>query len=710
MAIHFLKQFCGGSLVLSQHDATSKLEASWRRVESVVGGELSVLESMKAEQKAGFAPMYTVNAFSTDRKAIDLALQRYEQNRGVGVRKPVTPRFKENLVAIQNCFLDLDLRKEGAIDGEIDEKKAKVFKLLDDMEFSPSVVVFTKNGMQCLWKIEDEGCGAPTPDYLELYDSVERGIIEWSKTIGGYGDKVKDVTRIFRLPGFDHLKNPAEPYRVEAWPMTKQYSYTLEELYEWVKEYIPKKSAVEVVAFAPIEFEKKDSFDLAEALNASVDIRDATARAFAAAGARFEVERDGFRWIIDGRLTGNFFSKEGKNIACTTSGTEPFSGPPFAVIIQIFCAYGRSKRDALLFINDTWGHTLLKKSVDIKQERVAEKVAASITTNTQHVATECDLFIQEIMGRRYGDYFSWGMEEVDRRGGLLTLGRMAIIGGQHSAGKTTYITELVKENSKVKKAMLIPLEMGSDYTMMMLAVNRFNEVKHDITTALSYGEVEEGFLYERHEADKELFVRCVKDIYSMYPNLYIRTPDALDFDTLKVFIQQYHEKEGIDFFVIDHIHQLSPGKSESETEFYSMVAKELKELASRLNIALLVVVQLTKSANMKGADIDFSSFKGTSEFTSNAHRVVVIKRPAGDAPSESDVKRRLKDEYHRNPLPEEVAVKMSILAEEHMLKTRNIRELLFLKTRGRDGGVMTIEMNKGSFRFKNNGPFRAAIE
>lgn len=683
-----------------QHDAESRLEVDTCPAYRVGNGPNEVFIT----QNGTHAPMYTVNAFNEDPTP---AYELYKKNRGADMKLPATPRFKENLKAIQSCFLDLDLKKEGTIDGAIDEKKAKVYKLLDELEFCPSVVVFTKNGMQCLWKIDDDGCNNPTPEYLKLYDDVERGLIEWSKTIGGYGDKVKDVTRIFRLPGYDHLKNPQEPYRVEAWSMTRQQSYSLQELYEWVKQYIPEKVEIESIPFTPVDFGGKESFDLGEAVNASVDIRDAVARAFMAVGVTFELHRDGFRWILGGRLTGNFFSKEGKNVACTTSGTEPFSGPPFAVIVQIFKAYGRSNKDALLFINETWGSVLLNKNVKQHEEIIKEEVVSQIENDSSHVATEADRFIEEIMARRYQNYFSWGMEEVDRRGGLLTLGRMAIIGGQHSAGKTTYITELVKENSKTKKAMLIPLEMGTDYTMMMLAVNRFNETKHEVTSTMSYGEVEEGFLYERHEAEKELFVRCVKEIYSLYPNLYIRTPKTLDFGELKIFIEQYHEREGIDFFVIDHIHQLTPSKEDSETEFYSKVAKDLKELASRLNIALLCVVQLTKNANMKGAEIDFSSFKGTSEFTSNAHRVVVIRRPGSDAPNENDVKKTLKQEYSRSPSSEELNIRMSILNEEHLLKTRNIRELVFLKTRGRDGGVMTIEMEKGKFRFKNLGSFTA---
>lgn len=304
--------------------------------------------------------------------------------------------------------------------------------------------------------------------------------------------------------------------------------------------------------------------------------------------------------------------------------------------------------------------------------------------------------IDDFMSRRYLDYYSWGMEEVDKIGGLLTFGRMAIIGGPHGSGKTTFITELAKTNAQTKPTMLIPLEMGEEYTIMMLVCNRFNNRRKFGMEMLSYGDVEEGYLYQRSEEEIELFKSCVNEVYENKGQLTIGVPDTNTIGDLIAYIT-LHAAKGVRLFVIDHLHQLDTtimmpieeGVENrvgiaNETGFYSQVAKELKDLAQRLHIALLCVVQLTKSANGIKGDMDLSAFKGTSEFTSNAHRVVLIKK-VGEPKKKSNI--------------EEQMTQMIAFEKE----TKNIRELLFLKTRGRIGGPLYVEMVKGEFEFGKEG-------
>lgn len=313
-------------------------------------------------------------------------------------------------------------------------------------------------------------------------------------------------------------------------------------------------------------------------------------------------------------------------------------------------------------------------------------------------------FVEDLLSRRHTDYYSWMIDEVDEKGGLLTLGRMAIIGGQHAAGKSTYITELAKFNSKSKKTMLIPIEMGSDFTIMMLACNAFNHLRTGTMDMLQYGELEEGFFYKRPKEDIKLFESCVADLYSSYPNLHIKTPRNNAFQELKDLILDAYVEHDIHFFIIDHIHQLDSSENDSETAFYSMVAKELKELAAMLNISLLCVVQLTKAANGAGGTLDLSAFKGTSEFTSNAHRAVIIKKPNQLNLKDSDVKKMMKAEG-QEPTPMLIEVYKEKYQREFEQTTRNVRELVFLKTRGRPGGTVTIRMDKGQFVFENHGHY-----
>jgi len=319
-------------------------------------------------------------------------------------------------------------------------------------------------------------------------------------------------------------------------------------------------------------------------------------------------------------------------------------------------------------------------------------------------------FLRDIFNRRYADYYSWMVEEVNQVGGLMTLGRMAIFGGPHGAGKTTFITELAKFNSISKKTMLIPLEMGTDFTVMMLACNLFNNIRDpDKMKVLGYGELEEGYFYLRSNEEHELFEKCVNDLYENYPNLYIGTPPSLDFEELKTYIATHAKESGIKFFIIDHLHQLdSSQEKDGETAFYSKVAKELKQLAQDLGLSLLCVVQLTKAANSNKSEIDLGSFKGTSEFTSNAHRVAIIKKPNIPPLGRDEAKKQLKE---MDQMITSMTIQAMIEDHDDMIRktTRHVREIIFLKTRGREGGTVTVEMERGMFKFKNLGFFRDRV-
>ena len=49
---------------------------------------------------------------------------------------------------------------------------------------------------------------------------------------------------------------------------------------------------------------------------------------------------------------------------------------------------------------------------------------------------------------------------MDKIGGLLTFGRTAILGGGHGSGKSTFVTEVAKENSKTKNfTVRIPISL-----------------------------------------------------------------------------------------------------------------------------------------------------------------------------------------------------------------------------------------------------------
>ena len=112
-------------------------------------------------------------------------------NNGAGIYVTVNKTKKRgrttgDIVAIRAHFADAD-------NGPI-----------DSFPISPSIIVGTKNGAHYYWLTFP---GEP----LEDFSPLQRAIINHLGT-----DKcVHDLPRVLRMPGFNHLKDPKNPFKVE---------------------------------------------------------------------------------------------------------------------------------------------------------------------------------------------------------------------------------------------------------------------------------------------------------------------------------------------------------------------------------------------------------------------------------------------------------------------------------------------------------------
>lgn len=137
------------------------------------------LEEARRWNSQGFGVFWTVNAF-----------------RG-GVRRI------ENLDRILAWAVDMD---EGS--------KAEQLARLHRSPVEPSLVVETKRGYQAYWNAKD---GKP-----EHWNAI---VLERLVPFFGADKNARDLARILRVPGFKHLKNPAEPFEVlEVYRADSSYS------------------------------------------------------------------------------------------------------------------------------------------------------------------------------------------------------------------------------------------------------------------------------------------------------------------------------------------------------------------------------------------------------------------------------------------------------------------------------------------------------
>jgi hypothetical protein len=108
------------------------------------------------------------------------------------VQKFEGARRKENLVRIRAWAIDLDA-------GDKASQRARVAR----SPVVPSSIVETKNGYHVYWYARDA-----RPEHY-------RGLLDRLVAFFGADKNARDLARVLRVPGFLHLKNPADPFLVQ---------------------------------------------------------------------------------------------------------------------------------------------------------------------------------------------------------------------------------------------------------------------------------------------------------------------------------------------------------------------------------------------------------------------------------------------------------------------------------------------------------------
>lgn len=133
---------------------------------------------IKQKQEQGCGSYFSVNGFSKGK------------------------RTKDNLSRFNAVYIDLDISKEKDLNNTeaISNLKTIALKKVINGPLKPNFIIETKNGLQCLWLIENY--------YIEEYSQTEEALINYYGADSG----AKDVCRVLRLPETYHLKNPADPF------------------------------------------------------------------------------------------------------------------------------------------------------------------------------------------------------------------------------------------------------------------------------------------------------------------------------------------------------------------------------------------------------------------------------------------------------------------------------------------------------------------
>jgi hypothetical protein len=132
-------------------------------------------------------------------------------------------RRKENLKRIVAWAIDMD-----------DGSKADMHRKLHKSPIVPTLIVETKRGYQAYW--------AAKAGHAEHWNAI---VLERLVPAFGADKNARDLCRILRVPGFLHLKDPADPFKVRiVWKHAVTYSERhLAEAFPWVPDRQAQKAA-----------------------------------------------------------------------------------------------------------------------------------------------------------------------------------------------------------------------------------------------------------------------------------------------------------------------------------------------------------------------------------------------------------------------------------------------------------------------------------
>lgn len=497
-------------------------------------------------------------------------------------------RKKENLTKLWAVYADLDVAKEG--DGTVDTQERKD-KLISHLSggILPNFIIDTKNGIQPLWLIDEDKIDEETQ--LQ-FTNVINGIIEWSKQYGAKGDKVKDVTRVLRLPGYFHVKG--EPYMCNVIKLHDNVNLLsdLAEAYPYQEEVRPVEKPVrdfkEGATYAEID---------------RIDFRDLMIRAFKESGRRLEFDDKG-RAVIDGRLTGTFQGKHGDKAYLASTSHESFEGNRITATADIL---GVTTKEAFKWILQEFNiHPLEAK----RKEKAKEVVKA----------------LKPVKENKRKQYYTWGTKALTESFAPIKSSTYTIIGSGYGQGKTTFCMNMALENVKLgHKVLYISLEMDTEELIDYIARKRAQTtIKEEI-----YDEIPE---YKMDIYNRE---RKALESMELFTLKGIRGGTDINWDCLVELMDGEW-----DLIFIDNLNLIMRDEGVTQYEHEGRISSKFLGYTQERQTPIVVVHHYSKGGARENVKSGYS-LSGNTKVMNDAHRIILIERKkmdddAVDPPSDKD--------------------------------------------------------------------------
>jgi KaiC/GvpD/RAD55 family RecA-like ATPase len=134
---------------------------------------------------------------------------------------------------------------------------------------------------------------------------------------------------------------------------------------------------------------------------------------------------------------------------------------------------------------------------------------------------------------------------------------------------------------------------------------------------------------DNNRPDTQSF-RALKDSLKRYYNrVWVTDEDYVDLMKLESMIQAGKEKHGIGMWVVDYMGRLH-GKGNTSYDKLSSIARELKTIARRNQVIIMILVQVARDASEKG--LGLRSGRGSGEIEESADVLITLEIEDRDKP------------------------------------------------------------------------------
>lgn len=454
------------------------------------------------------------------------------------------------LKKLRYVYADLDVAKKWDWQTR-EEKEFKKKILLEALNWhcEPTMYIDTSNWIQPLRRINEDKIDEETQ---EKYIQTINWIIQWSKQHWASWDEVKDVTRVVRMPWYKHMKE--EPYDVQIhwWGVA---TYTLEELHEKFPYDVVKKP-VKIIddSETSMQFKAVQELELVEVL----------AKAFSASWRSFEVDKQ-WRFIIDWRLTWNFFWKTGWDFVASTSH-EDLSGNKITTVSKI------------LWVTYSEAYKRIKDEFNIKSETELKRTVAP-----KVLPTKKTWWPKKFSETGMKKFTTW-IPEINTQVWHMRPWELALLHWPSKNGKTFFAVSMLNENWLLKnKWVLFSLEMDREKLKIQqwLARAWIDRVSYE---TWNYTDEQWHLFITAYESFDELFT--IIDENDLPPEW---RDEWFTLDHLLWQIRKLHVEDNYDLFVIDSLKLVKWNNKWSDQSWESYVIKEARKLKNELPIVIVFI-------------------------------------------------------------------------------------------------------------------------